>query len=218
MSDEQHGAETHALTVQRTARYHTLGPPSEEARAVWVVLHGYGQRAAAFAEHFALVAEAGGCVVAPEALSRFYTEGGSGAVGASWMTRADREAEIADYLAYLDALAARLFEVTSAPLHVLGFSQGTATAARWAAHRQSQGRPVERLTLWAGGLPPELSPDAIAPTRLTLVVGERDAYVTPERLADERQRLDAAGADYDLLRFDGGHRLDDDTLRGLVDA
>ena len=137
------------LRVRRTARYYTAGPPPGEARAAWVVLHGYGQRADDFAAQFAAVVEAGSCVVAPEALSRFYPEGTRGRVGASWMTRAHREAEIADYLAYLDALVERLFGKRPLPLHVLGFSQGAATAARWAARRLGRDDSVQSLTLWA---------------------------------------------------------------------
>lgn len=218
MSDEPFEAEAGELKVQRTARFYTIGPPSSEAADVWIVLHGYGQRAAAFARHFAPVASAGGCVVAPEALSRFYTQGTSGPVGASWMTRADREAEIADYLAYLDALAERLHVADhQAGLHVLGFSQGAATATRWAVHRLEAGKEVQRLTLWAGAVPPDVAPAALRLSEVALVVGRHDAYVTPERLTGQRERLDEAGVEYELLRFDGGHRLDDDTLRRLAE-
>src|ERR1051325_10016453 len=45
-------------------------------------------------------------LVAPEGLSRFYLSerATERRVGASWMTREDRLAEIADYLGYLDAV------------------------------------------------------------------------------------------------------------------
>lgn len=207
-----------SLRVQRTAHYYTAGPPPGEARAAWFVLHGYGERAEDFAAHFAPVVEAGICVVAPEALSRFYPSGTSGEVGASWMTSAHRESEITDYLAYLGVLAERLFEQGKPPLHVLGFSQGAATAARWVAHRLGEDRhSVQHLTLWAGAVPPDVAPSALAGPDLTLVVGTQDAYVTPQRLSEQRERLDEAGTSYDLLRFGGGHRLDDDTLAQLVE-
>ena len=205
------------LRVRRTARYHALGPRSSEAEAAWLVLHGYGQRAKAFAKHFAPVAAAGRRVIAPEALSRFYTDGTHGEVGASWMTSVDREAEIADYLAYLDALADECLGSTDQPLHVLGFSQGAATATRWAAHCLEQERSVQRLTLWAGSVPPDVAPAVLGRMQLALVVGTRDAYVTPERLEAQQKRLDEAGVTYELLRFDGGHRLDDATLRRLLE-
>ncbi len=82
-------------------------------------------------------------VVAPEAMNRFYLVTPTSApardrpVGATWMTREDRDSEIADYVEYLDAL---FDEVASdaanggARVNVIGFSQGAATATRWVAH------------------------------------------------------------------------------------
>ena len=43
-------------------------------------------------------------LVAPEGLSRFYVNATHGLVGASWMTREDRQHEIDDYVGYLDAI------------------------------------------------------------------------------------------------------------------
>jgi hypothetical protein len=96
--------------VLRTARYATLGRLDESVREVWIVCHGYAQLAGRFIERFRCIAAPHRLIVAPEALSRFYTERGSGfhgpasQIGATWMTSEDREAEIQDYVAYLDAL------------------------------------------------------------------------------------------------------------------
>jgi len=153
----------------------------------------------------------------PEGLSRFYRDGTGGIVGASWMTKVAREAEIDDYVAYLDALHARvLTELGTEPrATVLGFSQGTATASRWAARG---GVRAERLILWGGGLPPDVDLAAAreAFDGLAFVAGERDAWITPERLAEERARVEAAGLPFRLSTFAGGHRLDDDLLRSLA--
>jgi hypothetical protein len=46
------------------------------------------------------------------------------------MTKEDRAHEIEDYLGYLEQVRAAL--IPSVPLTILGFSQGVATAARWA--------------------------------------------------------------------------------------
>ena len=62
----------HHLRVERTARYYTVGAEGEEPRAIWFVLHGYGQLAGSFVRFFADIATAGTVVVAPEALNRFY--------------------------------------------------------------------------------------------------------------------------------------------------
>ena len=207
--------EAHHLRVPRTARYYTLGA-TEAPREVWFVLHGYGQLAAYFIRHFRPLLDGARRIVAPEALSRFYLDEASGRVGASWMTREDRLHEIEDALSYLDVLydrlaAAGLF-AGGAAVHVLGFSQGVATACRWVARGHV---PAGRLTCWAGSLPPELDLDALKEKQLTLVAGTADEYATPERVAGQRQRLEAAGLAYDVVTFDGGHRLDAGALRRL---
>ncbi len=102
------------IEVLRTARFFQLGALSAETSQVWFVCHGYRQLAGRFVRRFAAACAKGAVVVAPEALSRFYVDPAPGAhgtasrVGASWMTRSDREAEIRDYVAYLDALASRV--------------------------------------------------------------------------------------------------------------
>ena len=125
--------QAHHFAARRTARYYTLDPAGV-AHQVWFVMHGYGQLAGAFIRHFQAVRDGHGLVVAPEALSRLYLPGHQ-RVGASWMTKEDRLTEIDDYLAYLDALYDRIFESVDrsrVTVHVLGFSQGAATASRWA--------------------------------------------------------------------------------------
>jgi predicted esterase len=216
----------HHVEVPRTARYYTAGDPAA-AREVWLALHGYGQLAGFFVRHFAAHAAPGSgrLVVAPEALSRFYVGRGDPAagapdrVGATWMTREDREAEIADYVRYLDrardAATAGVAGAGGAPaLGVLAFSQGAATACRWVAHRHRRGLAGPRaLVLWGGGLPHDLdlagaAGDALRALRLTLVVGDADEFATPAVLAQQQERLRAAGVPHEAVRYAGGHRLD----------
>ncbi len=226
----------HHLEVPRTARYYTV-VDSEPARvrAVWLAVHGYGQLAGYFARHFAPHA-AGRLVVAPEALSRFYLPspngrtggaGGAARVGATWMTREDRLNEIGDYVRYLDraldaATEAAGVDLARAPIGVLAFSQGTATACRWAAHRHANGlAPVARLVLWGGTVPHDVDlagpdGDALRAARLTLVAGDADEFATPEVVARESDRLTAAGVPHDIVRYPGGHRLDDTTLTTIL--
>ena len=58
------------LDVRRSARYYEMGDRSSAEN--WIVLHGYGQLAANFIQRFEPVAS-GRRIIAPEALSRFYT-------------------------------------------------------------------------------------------------------------------------------------------------
>lgn len=206
---------TESLVVSRHARVHRLGTPGPAVRDIWLVLHGYGQLAGFFVRHFAPLAERGALVLAPEALNRFYLEspetraaGGSQRIGATWMTREDREHEIADYVAYLDLVAARALAACApdATLHVLGFSQGGTTAARWVARGRHRPRS---LVLWAAQVPEDLAlPHDLAGIALTFVVGRRDAYVSPQAVAGLEARLLAARLPYRLQWYDGAHRLD----------
>jgi predicted esterase len=217
----------HHLPVSRTARYFTLGEIGPATREVWIVLHGYGQLAARFLRQFEPLAGGGRVIVAPEGLSRFYLEtslrGSHGdTVGATWMTREDRLADIADYVHYLDALQAAIFsrvERGAASLHVLGFSQGTATASRWTA-LGSGGAPPDRLTLWGGEVPPDLDLAVAAERwrglRLALVVADGDEYITPKVLARDEARLRAHAIPYEVRRFAGGHTIDPAVLGELA--
>ncbi|MFT3886032.1 MAG: hypothetical protein QM724_11550 [Flavobacteriales bacterium] len=204
--------EEHHLRVPRTARYHTLGDRAS-AREAWVVLHGYGQLARFFLRAFEGLQE-GRLIVAPEGLSRFYVNEDHSRVGATWMTREDREHEIADQITYLDALV----EAAAAglPVNVLGFSQGVATAARWALAGRTA---LERLVLWGGSLPPEAerwrNARALRGTSIHLVHGEQDKVVPVDVLAQSEARLREAGIPCTTHGYAGGHALDALTLKRL---
>jgi predicted esterase len=207
----------HSFPTPRSARYFTLGSPSAGA-ALWFVCHGYGQLASRFLERFGPLEKEGRCIVAPEGLSRFYLTDSPAErrVGASWMTREDRLHEIDDYVHYLDALHTTIVP-QGAPVTALGFSQGTATVCRWAALGSSR---IDRLIVWGGEVPPDLDLARAAPrlraTRLTFVYGTRDQFFTPKIVAATESRLRAHEITYELISFDGGHEIDDATLRSLI--
>lgn len=206
----------HRIVVARTARYLTRGP---DAPTLWFVLHGYGQLAADVLESCAVLDDGSRRIVAPEALSRFYSDRASRRVGASWMTRADRLAEIEDYVRYLDAVRRDVEgTVPAATVHVLGFSQGAATAARWVVRGAA---PVDGLVLWGGELPPDLdlvgaAADRMRRATLTIVAGTADQYVTEKIVARDSARLDAAGIPHRMVRYVGGHSITPDVLRTVA--
>lgn len=208
----------HHLRVQRTVRYYTLGASNGAPKAIWFVIHGYGQLAGQFIRYFADIAADDVLVVAPEAMNRYYlvtpdkTPARDRPVGATWMTREDRESEIADYVEYLDTLFDEVAGEAikfGARVNVIGFSQGTATASRWATHGRAT---LHRLILWSGLIPPDTDlthgHSALRHTALTLVLGTSDHYVDEKMFAAERARLDAARIAHDVVRFDGGHVID----------
>jgi len=166
-------------------------------------------------------------VVAPEALSRYYLQpprGGPHApdapVGATWMTSEDRDCEIEDYVGYLDLLYDEIFSRVprgNVRLCVFGFSQGCATAARWVARGKVD---PDRVVLWAGVLPPELTRDEAAVlcrrSPVTIVLGRQDEFANPELVAAQEVRLKELGVAHRTVRFDGGHEIVPDVLRSLA--
>lgn len=213
--------ETHTLEATRTARYATLGDPSR-ADEWWVVLHGYGQLAADFARNFEPIVTQKSCAIAPEGLSRFYVDTMSEhqRVGASWMTREARGDEIRDYVRALDAVIDHVAAGPRPPsVSVLGFSQGAATASRWAVLGDTR---VDRLVLWGGApakdLELEVHADALQRMDLTLVLGNDDPHVTETEREATLNRL----RDYDLPvsihTYDGGHSIDPEVLTTVISA
>lgn len=203
----------HVLSTSRSARYFTLGSP-ERATEFWFVCHGYGQLAARFLERFRPLAADQRCIVAPEGLSRFYlTENpAERRVGASWMTREDRLHEIDDYVRYLDAVYGDVGP-RAAKVTALGFSQGTATVCRWTAFGSSR---IDRLIVWAGEVPPDLDLKRLRVPGLTLVYGNQDELFMPKVVAANETRLREHGMRYELVSFEGGHEIDEATLRRLT--
>ena len=214
----------HHITVRRTARFFVLGELDEHAREIWMALHGYSQLAESFARALAPVLAAGRAVVAPEALSRFYLDepakrhGPDSPVGASWMTREDRLSEIKDYVSFLDEVASAVRrDAPNATITVLGFSQGVATACRWAALGATR---VSRLILWGGALAADLPADrgdrVFGGATVVLVAGRKDAVVPVKFMQKERAALEQRGIAAELVEHDGGHALNTDALRRLA--
>ena len=212
-------ARVHRLVVPRTlGAIDDNGNPQD----VWFLCQGYGQLASQFLDSARALEHPGRVLVAPEALSRFYHEDHK-SIGASWVTREDREREMEDYVHYLDLLHEQLFELielidrASVRLVVLGFSQGAATAARWAVRSRVD---VDHLVLWGAATPPERDDDtALAPLkamRVTLVGGSRDALFPESAREEQRTRLRRNGVTFSELTFAGEHRLDDETLPRLA--
>ncbi len=205
-----------------------LGAPSPATRDVWFVCHGYGQLAARFIRRFEPIATHERVIVAPEALSRFYTQPAAGEhsrrsqIGATWMTSEDRNAEINDYVAYLNALYDRILshmKRENVAVRALGFSQGAATVSRWIAGAHAI---ADQVIIWSGSVAPELTAPQLSAfsTRnpMLVVSGDRDEYIPAARVTDEIRKLDSLSVAYRHLTFDGGHDIDADTLKTIADS
>jgi predicted esterase len=214
------------LRVAKTARYYTLGEAGQNVEELWIVCHGFGQLARGFIEEFGPIATPRRLIVAPEALSHFYRSPGNvhgpdTPVGATWMTREDRENEIQDYVGYLETLCVEVLRTVPNAVHLiaLGFSQGAATASRWVA---ASSRKFEKVILWGGLLPPEFNSASVLgglrDNPIQFVIGKTDRYFSAELVERERERVTKLGLKASFTQFSGGHTVDQPTLNAVASA
>ena len=135
-----------------------------------VGFHGYAETAEIQIDRLAAVPGADAwTLLSVQALHRFY-RGRSEDVVASWMTRQDRDAAIADNVRYVDAaIAAVRTSGSTDPVVYAGFSQGVAMAFRSAV----LGRwPCAGVIAVGGEMPPELLEIDRSGSRLCSCCGE----------------------------------------------
>ena len=209
--NEQH------IEIKKQARYWQSAAISDTTKEVWVVLHGYGQLAQFFIRKFQPIMNDERVIIAAEGMHRFYREGYSGRVGASWMTREDRETDIEDYIGFIDDLITLVRkQQPNLKLTVLGFSQGAATASRWANYGNES---FDRLIMWASVFPPDmdfnlerLSGDDI---RIDMVYPLQDEFTNRQDFCSHLEKLDNIGLPYNVKEFDGKHDIEANTLKEL---
>jgi len=208
------------IITPKTGKYYVLGDPGYQTKNIWFALHGYGSLASDFADYFNDIANQNTIVIVPEALNKFYLKGFYGKVGASWMTKNERENEIKDYINFLNNVynqeVSKIFK-PDLNINVFGFSQGTATASRWAMQNKFK---VDKLILWGGGLPNDIDYKKariiFTTSALTIVAGEDDEFITEENLSTQLQTLEENKIRYLLKRYKGKHELQKDLLNELM--
>jgi len=200
------------ISHQKTFRAEILNGENAPNKVLYV-LHGYGQLVRYFIRKFASVPD-DWLIVAPEGMHRFYLKGSSGRVGASWMTKEDRENDISDNISYLNRIdqeISKQFDIQER--HLLGFSQGGATAARW---EQLGNVSFHSITLWASVYPPDLEPIASHKTKDRLfVIGSEDEFYDLE--AQRKIETFYRQLQYQIIKYQGRHDIVNETLTAVID-
>ena len=202
------------IQCQKTFRYHTLGN-STEAKFLLYVLHGYGHLAEYFIQKFKEI-DPDFYVVAPEGMHRFYLSGTSGRVGASWMTKEARETDIYDNLNWLNSLDEKISqEKIFQKKIILGFSQGGATAARWANNGQIN---ADHVIYWASVFPPDLeitlNDEAESNKNNHFVVGDQDQYFNDDQQKEILHYYSKKG--YNTHHYNGNHSIEPTVLSEIL--
>lgn len=204
----------HEFISTKTFRYITIGNPKKASKLL-IVLHGYGQLVEYFVRKFDGLNE-DILIVAPEGMHRFYLKGSSGRVGASWMTKEAREADIRDNIHWLNELNELIQKEQSFEKTILlGFSQGGATAARW---YENSTIPFDHLIMWASVFPPDLQMNlkstAVNTGKNIFVLGNDDPYFNSEEQSKALEFYKSIG--FSSRQYKGTHDIDIETLKELM--
>lgn len=204
----------HYVKIEKNARYFSKGEP--QAEKLLIVLHGYGQLASYFINKFSDI-DGSWYIVAPEGLHRFYKEGYAGRVGASWMTKEDRQKDIEDNMEWLKQLVTHLTtENNYREIVILGFSQGASTATRFFYSGQQK---IDRLIIWASVFPADIEVNELFQKnelnkKNSFVIGTKDEFFTDEQRLETISFFDKLN--YKTVTFEGSHQIDTRTLNNIL--
>ncbi len=196
--------------------YTTLNRLSNNTKNVWIVCHGLGFLSRYFIKYFDELNAEENYIIAPQAQSKHYLKNQFKHVGATWLTKENTQNEITNVLNYLDSVYEQeRISMINVNVIILGFSQGVSVVTRWVAQRKIK---CNTLLLYAGKLPREFSKtDFTTIQNIKLIVGNADAYVTPEILEEEKTYAHQIFGDkVTHMTFTGGHEMRRELINTLA--
>lgn len=208
------------IKTEKTSRVVIEGKINPELKQIWLVAHGYGHLAPYFVNKFkTLIDNPEHIIIVPEAMHRYYLNGHSGKVGASWMTKEERETDIEDYCSYLD----KVYEKYILPagknciVNALGFSQGGATICRWASRTQFH---IDNLIVWGSVIPPDMNWESYLDRLKTLnwfyIAGDKDEFLNGIQQKEQLGVLEKHQIKPEFIAYQGGHDINEATLNLLT--
>ena len=199
------------INVTKRARYYQIGEANSSIKKVWMVFHGYAMLSEFFIKKFEILNDGETLIIAPEALNRFYITENFSRVGASWMTKLERENDIVENNKYIESLfqkVAKDIGHSNFQLNVLGFSQGSATACRWIF---STNNKAINFIVWAGDIPKDsLNEENRAKwnsLNTFLIFGTKDPLITTDLSLKFQKRISEYKLNFNLVEYDGDHRI-----------
>ena len=210
------------ISISKTGKYSQIGKCSKKINNVWIVLHGYGMLSEYFVKKFECIIDETTLVIAPEATNRFYLANNYTRVGASWMTKLDREQEISDNILFLD----KLFSIIKKDighdnfkLNTLGFSQGGPALVRWLMSNKLN---TNSLILWGSDIPKDSlvteNKSRWNSIKLKIVIGKNDEYINEEKKQEFVGVVKSYGLKYDLIEYEGSHKIIEEELKKIANS
>ena len=210
------------ISISKTGKYSQIGKCSKKINNVWIVLHGYGMLSEYFVKKFECIINETTLVIAPEATNRFYLRDNYTRVGASWMTKLDKEQEISDNILFLD----KLFSIIKKDighdnfkLNTLGFSQGGPALVRWLMSNKLN---TNSLILWGSDIPKDSlvteNKSRWNSINLKIVIGKNDEYINEEKKQEFVGVVKSYGLKYELIEYEGSHKIIEEELKKIANS
>ena len=210
------------ISISKTGKYSQIGKCSKKINNVWIVLHGYGMLSEYFVKKFECIIDETTLVIAPEATNRFYLANNYTRVGASWMTKLDKEQEISDNILFLDKLFSIIKKEighNNFKLNKLGFSQGGPTLVRWLMSNKLN---TNSLILWGSDIPKDSlvieNKSRWNSMNLKIVIGKNDEYINEEKKQEFVGVVKSYGLKYDLIEYKGSHKIIEEELKKIANS
>ncbi len=204
-----------SFTFPKTARFFSLGD-DVSPKNIHLVFHGYGMLAAFFIKKFEDLVAENNLVIAPEGMYRFYTAGVYGRVGATWMTKDDREMDILDIQNMLGILVNDIqLKYPNANFYYWGFSQGGTTAARFISLSE-QKLKIQGVCIWGTLLAEDVLQPFLEKTNgipVALVNGTEDEFLKQSDFAEFEERLKKDQINFQSFTFSGKHEINAGALK-----
>ncbi|GGD37699.1 alpha/beta hydrolase [Muriicola marianensis] len=210
-------AEKHTVSYTSVNSFESLNRLNPETKYIWFAFHGMGHLSKYFLKYFEGLDPKLHYLITPQAPSKYYLNGQFKHVGASWLTKEDTAREMENILSYLDAIMDNISLPVNAERIVFGYSQGVSIALRWVVKRKVR---CDHLILYAGGIPEEILPSEVThlreKTRIKIIVGDNDEYITPERWEKEKEKIEALfQGKAEIEVFDGKHEIKKEIINTL---
>lgn len=206
------------ISYQTTNSYSTLNTLTDQTKNIWFVCHGMGYLSRYFLKYFNELNIDENYIIAPQAQSKYYTPPKFKYVGSSWLTKENTLKETENVMRYYDAIfEAEGLNNTDKNIIILGYSQGVSVAMRYIAKRQLQ---PSQLAILSGGIPKELTASDfkyLKSTKISLVYGTNDEYLTEDRITIETQRVhELFDSNINIIPFDGVHEVKKEIINSLI--
>nr|WP_297787862.1 esterase [uncultured Allomuricauda sp.] len=208
---------TVSYTTENT--YLTQNELTSKTKNVWLVFHGIGYLSRYFVKYFNGLNSEENYIIVPQAPSKYYLKNEYKYVGASWLTKENTATEVKNVLNYIDAVLDAENLPENINLMVFGFSQGVSVATRWLANKKAN---CKLVAFYAGGIPNELTAKDFdfltqSSTKIKIIYGDQDEFLTPERLKDEKVKIDNLfKGKAETITFKGGHEVKPEIILSLI--